>query len=226
MNVRTPDGRTLTVDGEPQPFIGRWAYAVWLYGPDGGYRVNVSPAGSEESISKQSGDWSRYVVREASRNGGRILSLEDPENSGTNMLWIGPYHEVGIFVPGTGVPLETFMDRLSLFDVRDAPDGLTMLPRPGSGHQFGNLLAVNTINQLCSVQVTPASQVTSFMPGTEGRRVRGGQMWRIDETDQRGRVRSRSALVVNDTTATTITAARPEDPRFVVAVESISCGLG
>ncbi|MFE3453037.1 hypothetical protein ACFXJ8_29355 [Nonomuraea sp. NPDC059194] len=226
MIVRTPDGRTLTVEGEPQPFVAGWAYAVWAYGPDGGYRLNVSPAGSAESVAKKMGDWPRYVVREATWNGGRILSLEEQEQAFTNMLWIGPHHEVATVVNGIGVPLETFMDRLSLFDVRDAADGLTLLPRAGSGQQLGNMLAVNAIDQLCSVQVVPVAQTATYLPNTAGKSVRGGRMWRIDETDQRGRVSSRSALVVNETTATTITAAQPDDPRFIAAVESITCGLG
>lgn len=50
-------------------------------------------------------------------------------------------------------------------------------------------------------------------------------MWRSDEYDEQGNLKVRSAIVVNDTTATTIVAAKPDDPAFVGVVESVSCGL-
>ncbi|MBB6348119.1 hypothetical protein ACWGH8_19880 [Nonomuraea muscovyensis] len=224
MQVRAPNGQTLTVDGNPQPFIGGWAYLIWAHGPTGGIRFQVTPAGSAELVSKQLGDWSRFTVREAQWNGGRLMSLEDPE-SGTNMVWVGPHHEVATFFNGTGVPFEAFMDILAKFDLQDTPDGLTMLPRAGSGLTLGNLLAVNTIDQVCNVQVKPIADSSEAVPRSSGRRVRGGAMWRVDERDESGAVKTRSVFVVNETAATTVVAANPDDTRFIGVVESISCRL-
>jgi hypothetical protein len=224
MHVRAPNGQSLVVEGNSQPFIGGWAYLIWAHGPTEGTRFQVTPAGSAEIVSKQMGDWSRYAVREAQWNGGRLLSMEDPE-SGTNMVWVGPHHEVSTFFTGTGVPFETFMDILARFDIQDTPEGLTMLPRAGSGMTLGNLLAVNTIDQVCNVQVKPLADASESVPRSKGKRVRGGSMWRVDERDAAGAVQTRSAFVVNDTTATTVVAARPDDVRFIDVVESISCRL-
>lgn len=224
MQMRAPNGQHLTVDGNPQPFIGGWAYLIWAHGPTGGMRFQVTPAGSAELVSKQLGDWSRFTVREAQWNGDRIMSLEDPE-SGTNMVWVGPHNEVATFFTGTNVPFEAFMDVLAKFDIRDTPEGLTMLPRAGSGLTLGNLLAVNTIDQVCNVQVKPAEEASEAIPRSAGKRVRGGSMWRVDERDAAGAVQTRSAFMVNDSTATTVVAARPDDARFISVVESISCRL-
>ncbi|MEU4405963.1 hypothetical protein AB0F88_15665 [Streptosporangium sp. NPDC023963] len=224
MQVRAPNGQSLTVEGNSQPFIGGWAYLIWAHGPTGGIRFQVAPAGSAEIVSKQLGDWARHTVREAQWNGGRILSLEDPA-SGTNMVWVGPHNEVSTFFNGTGVPFEAFMDILAKFDIQDTPGGLTMLPRAGSGLTLGNLLAVNTIDQVCSVQVKPVAEASESIPRSAGKRVRGGSMWRVDEKDEAGKVQTRSAFMVNDTAATTVVAARPDDARFIGVVESISCRL-
>jgi hypothetical protein len=224
MHVRAPNGQSLTVDGTSQPFIGGWAYLIWAHGPTGGLRFQVTPAGSTEIVSKQLGDWARYTVREAQWNGGRILSLEDPA-SGTNMVWVGPHNEVSTFFNGTGVPFEAFMDILAKFDIQDTPQGLAMLPRAGSGLTLGNLLAVNTIDQVCTVQVKPVADASESIPRAAGKRVRGGSMWRVDEQDEAGAVQTRSVFMVNDTAATTVVAARPDDARFIDVVESISCRL-
>jgi hypothetical protein len=224
MHVRAPNGQSLTVDGTSQPFIGGWAYLIWAHGPTGGLRFQVTPAGSTEIVSKQLGDWARYTVREAQWNGGRILSLEDPA-SGTNMVWVGPHNEVSTFFNGTGVPFEAFMDLLAKFDIQDTPQGLAMLPRAGSGLTLGNLLAVNTIDQVCTVQVKPVADASESIPRAAGKRVRGGSMWRVDEQDEAGAVQTRSVFMVNDTAATTVVAARPDDARFIDVVESISCRL-
>jgi hypothetical protein len=224
MHVRAPNGQSLTVDGTSQPFIGGWAYLIWAHGPTGGLRFQVTPAGSTEIVSKQLGDWARYTVREAQWNVGRILSLEDPA-SGTNMVWVGPHNEVSTFFNGTGVPFEAFMDILAKFDIQDTPQGLAMLPRAGSGLTLGNLLAVNTIDQVCTVQVKPVADASESIPRAAGKRVRGGSMWRVDEQDEAGAVQTRSVFMVNDTAATTVVAARPDDARFIDVVESISCRL-
>ncbi|GLW98870.1 hypothetical protein [Microtetraspora sp. NBRC 16547] len=224
MQVRAPNGQRLTVDGNSQPFIGGWAYLIWAHGPTGGIRFQVVPAGSNELLPKQMGDWSRYTVREAQWNGGRMVSLEDPE-IGTNMVWVGPHHEIATFFTGTGVPFEAFMDILAKFDIQDTPEGLTMLPRAGAGLTLGNLLAVNTIDQVCNVQVKPIAEALEAIPPSTGKKVPGGSMWRVDERDATGIVQTRSAFMVNDSTATTVVAARPDDARFINVVESISCRL-
>ncbi|WP_156325212.1 hypothetical protein [Nonomuraea sp. SBT364] len=225
MQVRAPNGQSLVVDGNSQPFIGGWAYLIWAHGPTGGTRFQVTPAGSAEVVSKELGDWSRFTVREAQWNGGRILSMEDPEHGTTNMVWVGPHNEVATFFNGTGVPFETFMDLLAKFDIQDTPEGLTMLPRAGSGLTLGNLLAVNTIDQVCNVQVKPVAEASESIPRSSGKRVRGGAMWRVDERNEAGGVQTRSVFMVNDTAATTVVAARPDDARFIDVVESISCRL-
>ncbi|MGP3911252.1 hypothetical protein [Nonomuraea sp. 10N515B] len=225
MKDRTPDGRTLVVDGNSLPFLNSWAYVFWMHGPDGAFRAQVVPAGSAEILGKQLGDWPRYKVREIAHNGGRILSLEDASIGGTTFVWVGPQHEIATYIGGTNVPLEIFMDWLAQFDVQDSPTGLTMLPRPGSRVRYGRMLAFNTIDQVCSVQIKPKGDVTDALPRSTGKRVRGGSMWRSDEYDEQGNLKVRSAIVVNDTTATTIVAAEPDDPAFVGVVESVSCGL-
>ncbi|MEU4511403.1 hypothetical protein AB0G05_18080 [Nonomuraea wenchangensis] len=224
MQVRAPNGQSLTVEGNSQPFIGGWAYIIWAHGPTGGTRFHVTPAGSSEILAKQLGDWSRYTVREAQWNGGRLLALEDPA-SGTNMVWVGPHNEVSTFFTGTGVPFEAFMDLLAKFDIRDSPEGLTLLPRAGSGLTLGNLMAVNTIDQVCSVQVKPVADASDSIPRAKGKNVRGGAMWRVDERDEAGALQTRSAFMVNDTAATTVVASRPDDVRFIDVVETISCRL-
>lgn len=141
------------------------------------------------------------------------------------MVWVGPHNEVSTFFNGTGVPFEAFMDILAKFDIQDTPQGLAMLPRAGSGLTLGNLLAVNTIDQVCTVQVKPVADASESIPRATGKRVRGGSMWRVDEQDEAGAVRTRSVFMVNDTAATTVVAARPDDARFIDVVESISCRL-
>jgi hypothetical protein len=225
MKVRAPNGQSLSVEGSPWPFIGGWAYNLWVYGEGGGVRFDVTPAGSNELVSRELGEWARFKVREASWNGGRIVSLEDPENGGTNMVWVGPHNEVSSYVGGVGVPLEIFMDMLSKFAVDDAVEGLTLLPLAGSGLRQGKLLAVNVIDQLCSVQITPVAEATENIPRSQGKQVRGGSMWRFDERDEKGALRTREAFVVNDTTATSIITYQPEDPKFISVAGSLTCSL-
>ncbi|HET6292299.1 MAG TPA: hypothetical protein VFG33_02960 [Kribbella sp.] len=225
MKVRAPNGQSLSVEGNPWPFIGGWAYNSWLYGEGGGVRFNVSPAGSSELVSRELGDWARYKVREVSWNSGRIVSMEDLENGGTNLVWVGPHNEVSSHLGGVGVPLEIFLDMLAKFDIDDAVDGLTLLPRAGSGLRHGKMLAVNTIDQLCSVQITPIAEAIESIPLTEGKRVRGGSMWRVDDRDEKGALRTREAFVVNDSTATSIITQQPEDPKFISVVSSLTCSL-
>lgn len=225
MKVRAPNGQSLSVEGNPWPFTGGWAYISWLYGEGGGLRFNVTPAGSHELVSRELGEWARFKVREASWNGGRIRSVEDPENSGTNLVWVGPHNEVSSFVGGVGVPLELFMDMLSKFAIDDAVEGLTLLPLAGSGLRHGKLLAVNLIDQLCSVQIRPIAEATGYLPRSKGKQVRGGSMWRFDDRDEKGALRTREAFVVNDSTATSIITYQPDDPKFVSVAGSLTCSL-
>jgi len=225
MKVRAPNGQSLSVEGNPWPFMNRWAYISWLFGEGGGLRFNITPAGSAELITKQLGDWSRFKIREASWNGGRIVSMEDPENGGTNMVWVGPHNEVSSYLGGVGVPLEIFMDMLAKFAIEDAVEGLTLLPRTGSGLRQGKMLATNVIDQLCSVQIKPIADVAANIPSSKGKQVRGGSMWRFDDRDPNGTLQTRSAFVVNDTTATSIVTYQPEDPKFISVASSLSCSL-
>lgn len=225
MKVRAPNGQSLSVEGNPWPFIGRWAFISWLLGQDGGLRFNVTPAGSAELITRELGDWPRFKVREASWNSGRIVTMEDPENGGTNMVWVGPHNEVSSYVGGQGVPLEIFMDMLAKFEIEDAVEGLTLLPRAGSGLQHSKLLATNVIDQLCSVQIKPVADVAEDIPRSKGKQVRGGSMWRFDDVDEKGALRTREAFVVNDSTATSIITYEPEDPKFISVAGSLTCAL-
>ncbi|MFF5213472.1 hypothetical protein [Streptosporangium sp. NPDC000396] len=224
MDTRTPDGRTLSVNGNSQPFMGPWAFMVWVHGQSGTYRLHTGAAGSTELVTKHTGEYSRFTVREVAYGGNRIVSHEDTQNGGTTLLWIGPHHEVSTFVAGTGVPVELFIDLLGKLDVQDTPEGVTVIPRPGSGLRLGNLLGANTLGQVCAVTVKPVDDVRSALPRASGKRVRGGSLWRNDERDPSGKVQ-RSALLVNDTTATTMLPFNQDDPKLVSEAESISFTL-
>ncbi|HET6298872.1 MAG TPA: hypothetical protein VFG33_36220 [Kribbella sp.] len=225
MKVRAPNGQTLSVEGNPLPFNGRWAYIAWLFGQGGAQRFNITPAGSAELISKELGDWQRLKIREASWNGGRIVSMEDPEHAGTTMVWVGPHNEISSYVGGVGVPLEVFMDMLSKFAIDDAVEGLTLLPLAGSGLEHGRLLATNVIDQLCSVQIRPIAEAAETLPRSQGKQVRGGSMWRLDDRDDQGTLLTRTAYVVNDTTATSVITYQPDDPKFISVAGSLTCSL-
>jgi len=166
MKVRAPNGQNLSVEGNPWPFIGRWAFISWLFGQGGGLRFNVTPAGSAELITRELGDWPRFKVREASWNS-----------------------------------------------------------RAGSGLQQGKRLATNVIDQLCSVQIKPVADVAEDIPRSKGKQVRGGSMWRFDDVDEKGALRTREAFVVNDSTATSIITYEPEDPKFISVAGSLTCAL-
>ncbi|MFC6087066.1 hypothetical protein [Sphaerisporangium aureirubrum] len=222
MSARTPDGRKLTVDGSPQPFTMGWSYMLWAYGDDGAFRLHTGAAGARELIARHLGEFDRFTVREVSWNGARLISHEDAESGGTTMLWIGPHHEIYTFVPGLNVPFEVFMGQLSVFDIRDAPEGVVLAPRLGSRVRLSSMLAFNTLDGVCSVQVNPVAEMPA--PGGTGKRVRGGALWKVDETRADGRV-LRSAIVVNDTTTTTLVARQADDPRFAAVVDSIKCRL-
>ncbi|MEO3808039.1 hypothetical protein ABGB17_03460 [Sphaerisporangium sp. B11E5] len=222
MPARTPDGRTLAVDGSPQPFTMGWSYMVWAYGEDGALRFHTAAAGARELIARHLGEYDRLTVREVSWNGARLVSHEDPANGGTTMLWIGPHHEVYTYVPGLNVPFEAFMAQLAPFDVRDAPDGVVLAPRAGSSTRLANLLAFNTLEGVCSVQVNPAAELPA--PGGPGKRVRGGALWKLDERRADGRV-LRSAVLANETTTATLIARQADDPRFAAVADSIKFKL-
>jgi hypothetical protein len=83
---------------------------------------------------------------------------------------------------------------------------------------------VNALDGVCSVQVKPVAEIGSRMPRGSGKQVRGGRLWKIDEQGADGKL-LRSALLVNDTTATTLIAANGEDPGFAAVADSITCGL-
>ncbi len=222
MLARTPDGRTLTVDGSPQPFTMGWSYMIWAQSDNGALRFHTGAAGSRELIARHLGEYERFTVREVSWNGARLVSHEDLENGGTTMLWIGPHHEVYTFVPGTNVPFEVFIGYLSLFDIQDAPEGVVLAPRPGARVRLGDLLAVNSLEGVCSIQVNPAGSLPT--PGGSGKRVRGGALWKRDERAADGRV-LRSAILVNATTTAILTAREADDPRFAAVADSLTCGL-
>ncbi|MDP4504813.1 hypothetical protein [Nonomuraea turcica] len=224
MPIRTPDGRTLTVEGLPAPFTTRWSSVLWTHSPAGGYRLHTGAAGARELVARHLGEYERFVVREVSWNGARLVSYEDPEIGGTTMVWIGPYHELYSFIPGTAVPFEVFMDELNKFDMQDSPDGLVLKPRPGSQVRLGNVIAVNTLDGVCSVQVKPRGQAESEVPARVGKRVRGGELWKLDEPGADGRLR-RTAMLVNESTATSLIAINPDDPRFAAVADSLVCTL-
>lgn len=221
MPARTPDGRTLMVDS-PQPFTMGWSYMVWAYGADGNFRFHTAAAGARELISRQLGEYDRFTVREVSWNGARLVSHEDPANGGTTMLWIGPHHEIYTYVPGVNVAFEAFMGLLSGFEIDDAPDGVVLVPRPGSATRLTNLLAFNTLREVCSVQVNPVADLPA--PGGTGKRVRGGSLWKLDERRADGKV-LRSAIIVNETTTATLVARRADDPSFAAVADSIKFKL-
>jgi hypothetical protein len=222
MPARTPDGRTLAVDGSPQPFTMSWSYLLWAYGDDGALRFHTAAAGARELITRHLGEFDRFTVREISWNGARLVSHEDPETGGTTMLWIGPHHEVYTFIAGVNVPFEAFMGQLAGFDIQDAPDGVVLAPRLGSRVRLTNMLAFNTLEGVCSVQVNPAADMP--VPGGSGKRVRGGALWKVDQRSADGGV-LRSAILVNDTTTTTLVARQADDPRFAAVADSIKCRL-
>jgi hypothetical protein len=222
MLARTPDGRTLTVDGSPQPFTMGWSHLIWAQSDSGALRFHTGAAGARELITRHLGEYERFTVREVSWNGARLVSHEDPEND-TTMLWIGPHHEVYTFVPGTNVPFEVFIGHLSVFDIHDAPEGVVLAPRPGARVRLGDMLAVNSLEGVCSIQVNPAGSLPT--PGGTGKRVRGGALWKRDERAADGRV-LRSAILVNTTTTTILTAREADDPRFAAVADSLTCGLG
>ncbi len=222
MLARTPDGRTLTVDGSPQPFTMGWSYLLWARSDRGAQRFHTGAAGARELIARHLGEYDRFTVREVSWHGARLVSHEDPENGGTTMLWIGPHHEVYTFVQGTNVPFEAFIGLLAAFDVRDAPDGVVLAPRLGARVRLDGLLAVNSLEGVCSIQVNPAGALPT--PGGTGKRVRGGALWKRDERADDGRV-LRSAVLVNTSTTTILTARDADDPRFAAVADALTCGL-
>ena len=206
--------------------MGGWAFMIWVDNPDGTtYRLHTGDAGSTELVAKHTGEFDRFTVREVSWNGARLQSLEDAENNATTILWIGDHHEISTSAPGTSVPLEPFMDRLSKFDIADSPDGIVLTPRPGLGGRLRNLLAANSIQDVCTVTVKPVADVVSFIPRRAGKKVRGGQLWRTEERDEAGSLLYRSALVANATTATVLTPVRDDDPRLIEAAESVNFSL-
>ncbi|MDI6103047.1 hypothetical protein QLQ12_30975 [Actinoplanes sp. NEAU-A12] len=225
MSLRAPDGRTLTIDGTPGAFLGGWAFMLWVDSPEGTYRLHTGTAGSTELVTKQTGEFAGFTVREVSWKGARLQSFEDTANNGTTVLWIGAHHELSTFVAGTSVPLEPFMDRLSKFDIQDSPEGIVLTPRPGSGRRLRNMLAANTIRDVCSLTVKPVEDVVSYIPKRAGKKVRGGQLWRTEERDTSGSLMYRTALIANETTATVLTPVRDDDPRLIEAAESVNFSL-
>ncbi len=144
-----------------------WSYLFWARNDNGAQRFRTGAAGARELIAHHLGEYDRFTVREVSWNGARSGLHEDPENGGTTMLWIGPHHEVYTFIQGTNVPFEVFIGLLAAFDVRDAAWRASVLaPRLGARVRMDGLLAVNSLEGVCSIQVNPAGSLPT--PGGTG----------------------------------------------------------
>jgi hypothetical protein len=219
MRKLMPDGRWMSVSGNDTGFVGPWAFMLWVRHPSGTFRVHTGARGSAEILVANSGRTAHTKIREASLRGSRLVSLEDREQGGTTLVWQGDFHELSTYVHGTTISFEAFASRMALLDVTDGRDGLVVLAGRGTGTALEYVLGANFIPDICSVSVRGAGG--RMQPATVGKAVRGGRMWRDDETDGNGRVTRSMVTIANDTCVTSLSPFDPADARLRPLVESL-----
>ena len=221
MATTSPDGRTLTVKGNPRGLAGPWLFMLWVTTPDTRFRVHTGTRGGQESVLINSDGAGRMRVREAKQGRTRLLSIEDAEQGGTTLVWQGNFHELSTFVHGTGVPLETLPKMVGGLRIEDTPGGMLVSAQRGSGVSVRYELGGNFINGLASVTVKPLSSATEQVPLYGGQAVRGGRLWRDDELADDGTLRKRTAVLANDSAATFLVPFDPYDREFAELARTV-----
>ncbi len=219
MRKLMPDGRWLSVSGNDAGFVGPWAFMLWVRHPSGSFRVHTGARGSAEIMVANSGRTELTKIREASVRGSRLVSLEDSVQGGTTLVWQGDFHELSTYVHGTTVSFEAFASRLALLDLTDGRDGLIVKAGRGTGSALEYVLGANFVPDICSISVRAAEG--RYRPATVGKAVKGGRMWRDDETDEHGRITRSVVSIANESAVTSLTPFDPADARLRPLVESI-----
>jgi hypothetical protein len=223
MDTLAPNGQRLLVNGNEHGLIGPWLFRLWVISDRGSFRLNTSSAGSAELFAKNSGAYGKLVVREAAQGQRRLISLEDNERGGTTLVWQDRYHEVSIYLRGTGVPFEAMLDRLKLVALADSVAGITVRPALGAGARVVRMLAANFIPEICSLSVRVVGDVD--LPAQPGLPVGGGELWREDIRDEGGRLAHRVLTIANATTLTQLIPFQVDDARLPSLAQSIDIRL-
>ena len=224
MSTMTPDGRILTITGNPHGFMGRWLFLLSVYIKDNVFRLHCGARGGQESILLNSPIARQSTVREANQGRTRLVSIENEEHGGTTLVWQSDFHEVSTFVHGRDVPLQTLPSMLGSLELRDSRDGMTVLPRLGSGVRVAYELGANSIPDVATVTVKPLEEATEQVPRAGGKAVRGGLLWR-DDLYGGGTERRRMLILANSSTATFLMPFDPSDGEFPALIESIEFTL-
>jgi len=225
MPTMTPDGRILTVTGNPRGLVGPWLFMMWVTSASNRFRLHCGARGGQEAVLAHSPDAAKTTVREASRGRTRLLSIEDTAHGGTTLVWQGDFHELSTFVHGTEVPLETLPSMVAGLDIQDSREGMTVRPLRGSGVEVDYVLAGNFIPEVASVTVKPLASATEQIPLSGGKAVRGGRLWRDDDLAADGTLLRRRAVLANTSTAAFFVPFEPTGKDLAPVVESIEFTL-
>jgi hypothetical protein len=221
-----PDGRALKISGNKVGLSGEWGFQFTVRAAKGSFRLQANPRGSVEMIAVHTGRREHLTVREASYGDHMIASYEDPERAGTQLAWLGDFHEVSTYVHGVGVSLEMFVGQPRLFEIIDSHDGVVVRAKPGLGTEITQAIAANFITGVCGLSVKPIEDVAANLPAGAGRKVRGGELWREDEFDVAGALTRRTLYLANRSAYTAVTPFTPDDPALVPLVQELDVQLG
>jgi hypothetical protein len=198
---------------------------MWVTSNTNRFRLHSGVRGGQEAILVHSPDAAAVKVREASTGRARLLSIEDPAHGGTTLVWQGDFHEVSTFVHGTDVPLQTLPSLVAGLNMQDSRDGMVIRPRPGSGVQVDYVMGGNFIPEIASVTVKPLESATEQVPGSGGKVVHGGRLWRDDDYAPDGSLLRRRAVLANASTAAFLGALEATGRELAPLMDTISFTL-
>jgi hypothetical protein len=225
MSTIAPDGRVLTIAGNPHGLVGPWLFMMWVTRNGTRFRLHAGARGGQEAVLLNSGRYGQVKVREAGQGRTRLVSLEDVTQGGTTLVWQGDFHEVSTFVHGTDVPLESFPALLAPLEISDARDGIVVRARPGTGTAVEYVLGGNFIPDLASLTVKPLAAATQEVPHAGGKAVRGGRLWRSDDHAADGSLSRRTLILANRSTASFLVPFDPAAAALAPLAESLTVTL-
>jgi hypothetical protein len=202
MKTLAPNGQVLSVQGNPHGFFGPWGFETRLRRGTDTLIFTSGTVGSFEMTMEALGMLDKLRVRSATAGRRKVSAYEDAADGGTHFVWSGPHHEVLTYTKAVGLPIDRFLRVLGAVDLADGREGVRISPRKGTGAQVQRMLGYNTVPEVCSVTVEPATNAVDMVPAWKGVPVAGGELWRLDDDERR------TATLANTTAVTTLAGHR------------------
>lgn len=213
---RTANGRVATLEVPGFDVSGRWDSTIRVApakpdgkNPDEAYmrEYHLAQRGNADYIIDHLLDAEVKQVLQA--QGGQFLIAISRRDLQGLALWRGKWHEIATFLlpsqRGAGTaPLDAFKG----LKFSDSPEGLVVTPPAASGMEVSVLDVCTNVPGVGEIELKPADKALWMIPTWSGAKVRAGEVWKIDATQEFDTDAHRNLFLASTSAVITVT---PDD---------------